>query len=119
MRGILGTKIRSNTGTIMLTDISNGKLLQSVWEEFYSLICDWQSFVDLFLYHLRAPGREYAMLALSTDRKKDLDVDAGHWKCIEPNIKWLLNYIDRPRKKTTKKPVRLPVDTSSSSDDET
>ena len=98
----------------MLTDISNGKLLQSIWEEFFSIVCDWQSFLDVFLYHLRSPGREYGMLALSTDRKKELDINATGWKCIAPNTKWILNYIDTKKQpeQTTKKESTVTSDNS-------
>jgi len=100
LKGVLSTKCRNNLAFVMYTRIPNAKLLNVLWEEFYSTCSDWQSFVDFTLYHQRAEGREFGMVCMSVaDRMQEIDVWPTEWKCIKPHTKAILAFIEGKKAK--------------------
>jgi len=116
MKGVLSTKCRNNLAFCMYTRIPNAKLLNVLWEEFYSTCSDWQSFVEMTLYHQRAKGREFGMVCMSVaDRMQEIDVWPTEWECIKPHTKAILAFIEGRRK--AKPAPRAAADSSSDSDE--
>jgi hypothetical protein len=76
---VLSATIREACAWLYITDISTMKLLEDIWQQWFSITLTKNEFLALWSWHAKRP---YGALLLSTGRNRAIDADPNNWEWI-------------------------------------